>query len=66
MPKRLAVIEEKYCVACGSCIKVCRKNAIKVEKGICAKVDSLNCVGCGLCKKICPASVINIEEGVAS
>jgi NAD-dependent dihydropyrimidine dehydrogenase PreA subunit len=59
--KRFAVIDEKHCVGCGSCIKVCPKEAISVPKGIAAKVEVDKCVGCGLCAKVCPATVIEIK-----
>ena len=59
--KRYAVVEEELCVACGSCVKVCPRQAISVPKGICAIVDVEKCIGCSLCAKTCPASVINIE-----
>lgn len=59
--KRYAFVDEKYCVGCGSCIKVCPKGAVSVPKGIHAKVDREKCVGCGLCAKACPASVIEIR-----
>lgn len=60
--KRIAVVQEDKCVACGSCIKVCKRRAISVPNGICAIVDGELCVGCGLCAKICPASVIEINN----
>ena len=71
--KKIALIKQKECVGCGTCIKVCPKKAIDVPKGIYAVVERDLCVGCGLCKKACPASVIQIiareyykdEEGVA-
>lgn len=58
--KRLATVDITQCVACGSCIKVCPRNAITVPKGIYAVVDESKCIGCGLCVKACPASVIHI------
>lgn len=64
--KRYAVVEEKFCVACGSCSKVCPRKAITVPKGVCAIVDLEKCVGCSLCVKACPASVISIEKKEAS
>ncbi|MFV0520460.1 MAG: 4Fe-4S dicluster domain-containing protein [Lachnospirales bacterium] len=51
----------KECVACGTCMKVCPKNAINVKNGIKAYVDA-NCVGCGKCVKICPCCVITLEN----
>lgn len=49
-----------FCVACGSCTKVCPKEAISIWKGIIAKVDLNRCVGCGLCTRECPAQAIEV------
>ena len=50
------------CVACGSCVKVCPKGAIKVYKGLYAQVDEALCIGCGKCAAECPAAIIVMEE----
>ncbi|MEG0919385.1 MAG: 4Fe-4S binding protein [Anaerovoracaceae bacterium] len=52
----------KDCVACGSCIKVCKLAAIIIEYGVRAVVDDDKCVGCAMCSKVCPAGVIDIIE----
>lgn len=59
--KKIALID-KGCVACGSCIKVCPKNAIRIAYGTKAEVARDKCVGCSKCSKICPANVIRIVE----
>ena len=59
--KRFAEVG-KYCVACGSCVKVCPMSAISVWKGVKAVVDSAVCVGCGKCVKECPASTIELRD----
>lgn len=59
---RKAFVMERDCVACGCCVKVCPREAIRVEKGIAAKVDRDKCVGCGKCARECPATVIVMEE----
>lgn len=45
------------CCACGSCIIVCPKNAIKFEADKTGfyypKIDEQLCIGCGQCKKVC-------------
>ena len=61
MPKRKAIVSIRECVACGCCVKVCPKNAIRIPKGVFATVDHDLCVGCGKCAKECPASVITME-----
>ncbi|MCI8647139.1 MAG: 4Fe-4S binding protein [Firmicutes bacterium] len=60
--KRKAFVMEQDCVACGCCMKVCPLGAIKVHKGIMAKVNMEQCVGCGKCVKECPASIIELKE----
>lgn len=60
--KKKAIIDKEYCVACGSCVKVCPLQIIHIEQGVFAEIDYDKCVGCGKCAKACPASVINIEK----
>ena len=60
--RRRAVVDEKACVACGCCVKVCPLGAIEVVRGIAARVDWSKCVGRGKCAKECPASVIAVRE----
>lgn len=60
--KRKAIVDKDYCVACGTCAKVCPLGIIKIEQGVFAKIDEDKCVGCGKCAKSCPASVIDIKK----
>lgn len=60
--RRRAEVDERACVACGCCVKVCPLGAIEVVRGVAARVDALRCVGCGKCARECPASVIEIKE----
>ena len=60
--KKLAAVNKQVCVACGVCIKACRKDAISIYKGCYAQIDETKCVGCGLCAKACPAGCIAIKE----
>ena len=60
--RRKAFVEERDCVACGCCVKVCPLGAISVRRGVAAQVDVEKCVGCGKCARECPASVISIQE----
>lgn len=50
------------CVACGCCVCVCPRAAIRIDSGVIAKVDSIACVGCGKCAGACPAGVITITD----
>ncbi|PHV71875.1 4Fe-4S ferredoxin [Sporanaerobium hydrogeniformans] len=59
--KRKALVDTEFCVACGSCVKVCPLQIITIEQGVFAKLEKDKCVGCGKCAKACPASVITIE-----
>ena len=60
--KKKAFVDEKTCVACGCCVKVCPLYAITIRNGITAQVNQKLCVGCGKCAKECPASIIEIRE----
>ena len=57
-----AVVDQRLCVACGCCVKVCPMKAIEIFKGIMARVIPEKCVGCGKCARECPASIIELEE----
>ena len=61
LSKRLAQVGRE-CVACGTCVKVCPRTAIRVASGATARVDGALCVGCGRCAKVCPADVIDMVE----
>lgn len=61
LSKRLAQVGRE-CVACGTCMKVCPRTAIRVASGVTARVNGALCVGCGRCAKVCPADVIDMVE----
>ena len=60
--RRNAYVNENDCVACGCCVKACPLGAVRVFRGIAARVDEEKCVGCGRCVRECPASVIELRE----
>lgn len=60
--KKIAVVSQKECVACGNCVLYCPRSAIHIENGLYAVVEPKGCVGCGRCRAACPASVIQMEE----
>lgn len=59
--KKIAHINKKNCVACGSCIKKCPRNTISIKRGMYAQIGE-NCIGCGLCSKVCPGDFIKLKE----
>lgn len=59
--KKYAVVG-KNCVACGSCVRKCKFNAITMLNGCTAVIDKSKCVGCGVCEKKCPAGIIKIVK----
>ena len=60
--KKMAVIDQSVCVACGVCMKACPRDAISIYRGCYAVVENDKCVGCGLCGKHCPAGCICQKE----
>lgn len=61
LSKRYAQVNVKRCVSCGTCVKVCPKEAIEIKRGRHALVDAGSCVGCGRCERVCPACCIDIK-----
>ena len=47
------------CLGLGSCVKVCRFDAIEIVDGI-ARIDRNKCTGCKRCSVICPKHVIDM------
>lgn len=47
------------CRGYGSCVEVCKFDAIRVVNGV-AVVDRTKCVGCGKCTEVCPNGLITL------
>jgi MinD superfamily P-loop ATPase len=73
--RSLPVISADDCARCGSCIDVCRFDALSwppdasdatdtAANEAPPRVDTLTCTGCGLCTRICPADAIVMEPTV--
>ena len=60
--KKLAIVNQNVCVACGVCMKNCPRGALTIHRGCYAVVAAEKCVGCGLCAKACPAGCISTQE----
>lgn len=54
-------VDSKKCEACGTCLKKCPEDAIRIV-GIWfhkhAKIAKSVCTDCGICVKICPQNAI--------
>jgi heterodisulfide reductase subunit A len=57
-----AIVDEKLCSGCGTCVKICPYGAmVKDEKGV-AKVTEVVCKGCGTCGASCPEKAITMRH----
>jgi len=56
---QVAVVDEKLCSACKTCIPLCPYTAISfIEEDNVARVNEALCKGCGTCVAACPAGAI--------
>jgi electron transport complex protein RnfB len=61
-PRRLAVIDEAWCIGCTLCIKACPVDCIVgAPKSMHHLIDEL-CTGCDLCMPACPVDCISMVE----
>jgi ferredoxin len=63
--KKVAFIDQKTCIKCGTCVKNCPVKAIgKVEKDGKTRyiVDPKKCIACGTCVKNCPTKSISLFD----
>ncbi|MFX1497113.1 MAG: 4Fe-4S binding protein [Promethearchaeota archaeon] len=57
----IAEVNEKLCIGCHRCEKVCEFEAITVNDNNIAVVDELKCKGCGICVTSCPAKALDLK-----
>jgi Na+-translocating ferredoxin:NAD+ oxidoreductase subunit B len=61
-PRRLAVIDEQWCIGCTLCIKACPVDCIVgAPKRMHTVIDAL-CTGCELCLPVCPVDCIALSD----
>jgi electron transport complex protein RnfB len=61
-PRRLAVIDEAWCIGCTLCLKACPVDSIVGgPKSMHTVIDPL-CTGCELCIPVCPVDCISLVD----
>lgn len=58
-----AQILSEGCTGCGTCLELCRFDAINVNKGV-YRVDPIACEGCGICSHFCPEKAIEFGPAI--
>ncbi|MEC7885280.1 MAG: RnfABCDGE type electron transport complex subunit B [Pseudomonadota bacterium] len=64
--RKVAIINEEYCVGCTLCIDKCPFDSIIGSENLIHRVNYNECPGCKLCINVCPTdciSLIEIEKG---
>lgn len=58
----VAEVNSELCTACGTCMELCRFEAISMNET--ASVNPLSCEGCGVCAEFCPESAIELKDNM--
>lgn len=61
-PRKVAFIDEAWCIGCTLCIKVCPTDAIMGSHKLMHTVIEAYCTGCELCLPVCPVDCIELEN----
>lgn len=59
-PRRLAVIDENWCIGCTKCIQACPVDCIMGAPKQMHTVIESSCTGCELCVPVCPVDCIDL------
>jgi len=54
-------VDERKCIGCTHCMKVCPTEAIRIKKGV-ATINDKRCVDCGNCLRACPVNAFYVEQ----
>ncbi len=62
----VAVVDERLCAGCGTCVETCAFQAISLQRGegvlSTAQIAPLLCKGCGNCVTACPSKAITLQS----
>ena len=61
-PRRMAVIDEAWCIGCTLCLDACPTDAIVGANKRMHTVIEAHCTGCELCVPVCPVDCIALEN----
>ncbi|HEY6132798.1 MAG TPA: electron transport complex subunit RsxB [Rubrivivax sp.] len=61
-PRKLAIIDEAWCIGCTLCIKACPVDCIVGAPKLMHTVIEPLCTGCELCIPVCPVDCIALED----
>jgi Na+-translocating ferredoxin:NAD+ oxidoreductase subunit B len=61
-PRRMAVIDEAWCIGCTLCLDACPTDAIVGTHKRMHTVIEPHCTGCELCIPVCPVDCISLED----
>ena len=61
-PRKLAIIDENWCIGCTLCIKACPVDCIVGAPKRMHTVIESQCTGCELCIPACPVDCISLEN----
>jgi len=61
-PRKLALIDEAWCIGCTLCIKACPVDCIVGAPKLMHTVIEPLCTGCELCIPVCPVDCISLED----
>jgi len=61
-PRKMAVIDEAWCIGCTLCLDACPTDAILGANKRMHSVIEAHCTGCELCVPVCPVDCISLEN----
>ena len=64
--RRVALIDEQWCIGCTVCIRVCPVDAIVGARRLMHTVVADECSGCELCVEPCPVDCIRMVDAVCA